>query len=61
MATQSAALVDGFAPEDVIVVDHRDGASQFKRLNEEQLKDWLEYYTLGQLWEKNVIGGGPWA
>ncbi len=61
VATQSANLLDGFAPEDVIVVDRRDGASTFKRLNEEQLKDWLQDYTLAQLWEKNVVGGGPFA
>ncbi len=59
VATQSAALVDGFAPEDVIVVNRVDGASTFERLNEERLKDWLQDYTLGQLWEKNVVGGGP--
>jgi predicted ATPase len=59
VATQSAALVDGFAPEDVVVVNRRDGASTFERLGEEALQDWLKEYTLGQLWEKNVIGGGP--
>jgi predicted ATPase len=59
VATQSAALVDGFAPEDVIVVNRRERASTFERLREEQLKEWLEDYTLGQLWEKNVVGGGP--
>jgi predicted ATPase len=59
VATQSAALVDGFAPDDVIVANRVDGASTFERLSEEQLKDWLQEYTLGQLWEKNVVGGGP--
>lgn len=61
VATQSAALVDSFLPEDVIVVGRSDGASTFERLNEEQLKEWLQDYTLGQLWEKNVVGGGPFA
>jgi predicted ATPase len=61
VATQSAALVDGFAPDDIVVVDRRDGASTFQRLDESQLKGWLEDYTLGQLWEKNVVGGGPFA
>jgi predicted ATPase len=61
VATQSAALVDGFAPDDLIVVNRREGASTFERLREEQLKEWLEDYTLGQLWEKNVVGGGPFG
>jgi predicted ATPase len=61
VATQSAALVDEFLPEDVLVVNQHEGASQFERLREERLKDWLQEYTLGQLWEKNVVGGGPSA
>jgi predicted ATPase len=61
VSTQSAPLLDGFGPEDVVVVNRRDGASNFERLNEDQLKDWLDQYTLGQLWEKNVVGGGPFG
>jgi len=34
-------------------------ASTFKRLDEEQLNDWLEDYTLGDLWKQNIIGGRP--
>jgi predicted ATPase len=59
VATQSAALLDSFAAEDIVVVDRRDNASEFHRLNEDDLRDWLKDYSLGQLWEKNVIGGGP--
>ena len=59
VATQSAALVDQVEPEDVIVVDMVDGASQFQRQNREKLKEWLDEYTLSELWEKNVIGGRP--
>ncbi len=59
VATQSAALLDGFDPEDVIVVDRDDRESTFRRLDEAALQEWLEEYSLGQLWEKNVLGGGP--
>lgn len=59
VATQSVALVDGFESHDIVVVDRVSGASQFQRLNEATLHEWLQDYTLGQLWEKNVIGGGP--
>jgi predicted ATPase len=61
VATQSTALVDSFAPDDVIVANRVNGVSKFERLNEERLKDWLQEYSLGQLWEKNVIGGGPFG
>jgi predicted ATPase len=61
VATQSAALVEGFEPEDVVVVDRDNGQSTFKRQDVAELADWLKDYTLGQLWEKNVFGGGPFA
>lgn len=59
LATQSVALLEHFDPEDIIVVDRENGASTFTRLEPEKLKDWLDDYSLGELWEKNVIGGGP--
>jgi len=48
-----------FEPDDVIVVDRVDRESTFQRLDPVSLQEWLEEYTLGQLWEKNVLGGGP--
>ncbi|MDX2181665.1 MAG: AAA family ATPase [Bryobacteraceae bacterium] len=57
VATQSAALVSKFEPEDVVTVEARDGQSVFTRQNSESLKPWLEDYTLGELWEMNLIGG----
>ena len=59
LATQSPILLNHFQPEDVLVADRVDGQTQFKRLNAERLKDGLEDYNLGQLWEKNEFGGRP--
>jgi predicted ATPase len=59
VATQSQAFLDHFAPSEIIVVDADKNGSHFKRLSEEELKDWLADYSVGELWEKNVIGGGP--
>ncbi len=59
VATQSVPLVNQFEPEDVIVVDREEGASTFHRLETEKLKVWLEDYGLGELWEKNILGGRP--
>jgi predicted ATPase len=56
-ATQSVTLVNQFEPADVIVVDRRDDASEFTRWPIEKLRDWLDEYALGDIWEKNVIGG----
>ncbi len=59
VSTQSAPLLDYFEPEDIIVVDRKDGASEFRRLEAEQLSEWLKDYSLGELWQKNVFEGGP--
>lgn len=59
VATQSPALIDQFAIEDIVVVNRKDGASTFERLNEEDFSQWLESYSVGELWTKNVIAGGP--
>ena len=59
LATQSSLFLDHFEPQDVLVTNRVDGATQFTRLDEEKLKNWLENYSLGQLWEKNEFGGRP--
>ena len=59
LATQSSLLLDHFQPEDVLVTDRVDGQTQFSRLDKDSLKNWLNDYSLGQLWEKNEIGGRP--
>lgn len=59
MSTQSSLLLDHFQPEDVLVADRVDGGTQFRRLEPGPLAKWLEDYSLGQLWEKNEIGGRP--
>ncbi|WP_415883839.1 AAA family ATPase [Neptuniibacter sp. QD34_54] len=59
ISTQSVELVNQFEAEDLIVVDKYKGASTFKRLNSEALSEWLEDYSLGELWKKNLLGGRP--
>jgi predicted ATPase len=59
ISTQSALLLNEFSPEDVIIVERNDGQSIFNRLDSMQLSDWLADYTLGELWQKNLLGGRP--
>jgi predicted ATPase len=59
LSTQSVNLLDQFEAEDIIVVERTDNQSTFKRLNSEELSNWIEEYSLGELWGKNVIGGTP--
>jgi len=59
VSTQSVELMNLMEPEDIVVVDREDGASTFHRLDAERLKGWLEDYSLGELWNQNVLGGRP--
>lgn len=59
VSTQSVELVNEFSVDDLIVVDKRERASTFQRPNSEVLKEWLEEYSLGDLWKKNILGGRP--
>ena len=61
LTTQSTTLLDHFEPEEIVVVDDHRGHSVFRRLDAETLGDWLEDYSVGQLWQRNVFGGGPLA
>ncbi|MEW6051685.1 MAG: AAA family ATPase [Candidatus Zixiibacteriota bacterium] len=59
VATQSVPLIDCFQPDDIVVVDRVGRESKFNRLTLNRLTEWLEDYSLSELWEKNVIGGRP--
>jgi len=59
VSTQSPMLVDHFEAEDIVVVDRDKGHSIFRRLDAKELADWLTEYSLGELWEKGVLRGGP--
>jgi predicted ATPase len=58
-ATQSVTLISQFELADLIVAERRDGASEFHRPDPEELAEWLAEYSLGELWEKNLLGGRP--
>lgn len=61
IATQSVNLVDEFTIEDVCIVERSvdSHSSRFQRLDENALRDWIQQYSLSELWEKNVLGGQP--
>ncbi|HEY6728645.1 MAG TPA: AAA family ATPase [Polyangiaceae bacterium] len=61
VSTQSVTLVNQFEPADIVVVERSGGASTFRRANESEVSEWLDDYGLGELWEKNVLGGRPSA
>lgn len=62
MATQSPRLLDSFDYKDIIVAekDRETGCTMLNRLDEDEVKVWLEDYSLSQIWDKNIIGGQPY-
>ena len=59
LATQSSTLLDQFEPNDVLVAERVGGSTRLERLDTQRLETWLGRYSLGQLWEKNELGGRP--
>jgi predicted ATPase len=59
VSTQSVPLLNEFSIDDLIVVERENEVSVFKRLNEEEFSGWLDDYSVGELWEKNILGGRP--
>ena len=59
ISTQSVTLINQFTPQDIIVVDRSEGQSVFRRIDENELTLWQDDYALGEIWEKNLIGGRP--
>jgi predicted ATPase len=60
-STQSPLLLDHFDPQDVLMANRVNSATSLTRIDPAPLAVWLEDYSLGQLWEKNELGGRPSA
>jgi predicted ATPase len=59
VATQSVTLIDQLTPEQVWTVNREDDQSVFRKLGPSDYEAWLEDYSLGELWEKNLIQARP--
>jgi len=59
VATQSVSLVNNFQPEDLVVIERKGRDSHYHRPNNQELSTYMEEYSTGEIWEKNIIGGRP--
>jgi predicted ATPase len=59
VSSQSVTLINHFSAEDLLVADQVRNETVIRRLEEGEVTAWLEEYTLGSIWEKNIIGGSP--
>lgn len=62
VTTHSDTLVSALSevPEAVVVCERDDQGTKLRRLDPDNLKEWLERYRLGDLWAKGEIGGNRW-
>jgi predicted ATPase len=59
LATQSVTLLSHFEASELAVIERGATGSAVHRLDAAALEAWLEDYSLGELWEKNLLGGRP--
>ncbi len=60
VATQSPLLVDAFRLDEIVVLDLLDGRTECRRIEDPgEYERWLDDFTPGQLWQKNLLGGRP--
>ena len=62
VTTHSDALVSALTdhPESVLICEHDEDGSRVRRLEREPLEEWLEKYSLGELWRMGELGGTRW-
>jgi len=58
-STQSSTFADFFDIEDIIVADTKENATVLERLDRNEYKEWFEQYSIGEMWQKNLICGVP--
>ena len=59
VATQSPLLVDAFDLSEIFVLDLEDGQTKVRKLYKSDYQHWLDEFTTGELWQKNLLGGRP--
>lgn len=62
VTTHSDILVDAMTarPESILVCEKDTGQTEIRRLDPDQLSEWLDQYRLGELWTRGELGGVRW-
>ena len=59
VATQSPLLVDSFELDEIRVLELRNGRTEVLHYDPAEYERWLEDYSTGELWQRNLLGGHP--
>ena len=62
VTTHSGMLVDTLTdtPESVVVCEKHDSQTEMHRLDKTDLTEWLNRYSIGDLWTRGDLGGNRW-
>lgn len=62
VTTHSDVLVDALTdqPESIVICEKHEGQTTLRRLDRDDLAEWLKEYTLGALWTDGKLGGTRW-
>ena len=59
VATQSPLLVDLFSLEQTRILELKHGRTKIREVNLDDYDQWLDDYSTGELWQRNLLGGRP--
>jgi len=59
VATHSPDLIHWLEPKEVLVAEKAEGRTSLTWADEMNIEDWLEEYTLSDLWRMGNLGGRP--
>lgn len=59
VTTQSVTLADQFTLEEIALVTRENGGTVINRPDPKEYTAWLEDYSVGQMWESNVLNVAP--
>ena len=59
VATQSPLLVDLFSLEQTRILELRHGRTEIREVDLVEYTQWLDDYSTGELWQRNLLGGRP--
>lgn len=59
VSSQSVTLINEFEADDILIADLKDDVTDIRRLKKEEIANWIDDYKIGDIWNKNIIGGTP--
>lgn len=59
VTTHSPYFIDFVQPEDLIVIEKKEGKTIARRLRREEVEKFMKDFSLGELWYSGKIGGVP--